>query len=367
MNRGNSLTISASSGGTFRLIRALAAVALLAGCTIERGPPPLADPPLVADTARTPPAPPQPSEPQAWARDLDLHSVPVAADRGQMSEGLIAGDAQAVYSGQRLTFESAFDPAAKPQSEAERMRQRARQRAAEAGLPPPPAVAAAPVAAVEAQALPAEGEAAETPAPRQSRLPPPPEFPPLPSEAADAPSPAAQEALRETAAEAEPEAAPEVSGQSQADVEEAWAKRQSRLPPPPKFPPLAKAEPEPATAVGDAPEASAALLSAAPDDAAVAAVGTGFVAEAWDAPAGTVLVQVSAVSDGGKVVQEWHRLQKLYPQVLQPLRLVVDEAKLGERGVFYRVQAGAFGSPEGAKAACDALIGQGQACFVVVR
>jgi hypothetical protein len=67
------------------------------------------------------------------------------------------------------------------------------------------------------------------------------------------------------------------------------------------------------------------------------------------------------------VVNEWQRLQARYPQVLKPLRLVVDEAKLGERGVFYRVQAGAFGSEDGATAACDALISEGQACFVVVR
>ena len=68
-----------------------------------------------------------------------------------------------------------------------------------------------------------------------------------------------------------------------------------------------------------------------------------------------------------KVTDEWARLRDRYPEVLKPLRLVVDEAKLGDRGVFYRVQAGAFGSQEGAIAACDSLINQGQACFVVVR
>ena len=92
-----------------------------------------------------------------------------------------------------------------------------------------------------------------------------------------------------------------------------------------------------------------------------------FLAEAWDAPAGTILVQVSAVQKKATVAGEWARLQARYPQVLQPLRLVVDEAKLGDRGVFYRVQAGAFGSQEGATEVCNLLISQGQACFVVVR
>ena len=78
-------------------------------------------------------------------------------------------------------------------------------------------------------------------------------------------------------------------------------------------------------------------------------------------------VEVSAVQKKINVLNEWARLKGRFPQELQPLRLVIDEAKLGDRGVFYRVQAGAFGSREVAAAACDSLIGQGQACFVVVR
>ncbi|HEY9537273.1 MAG TPA: SPOR domain-containing protein, partial [Kiloniellaceae bacterium] len=120
------------------------------------------------------------------------------------------------------------------------------------------------------------------------------------------------------------------------------------------FPPL--------PAESEAPEADA-------DEAPAPAAGAAptFAVQAWDAPTGTILVQISAVADGDRVTDEWERLQARYPQVLQPLRLVVDEARLGERGVFYRVQAGAFGTQDGAAAACDDLISQGQACFVVVR
>jgi hypothetical protein len=365
MGRGNSLTISACSGrklslraGARRARGGLAALTclLLGACTIEVGPPPESDPPLVPEAAKAPPPPPQPTEPQPWSRDIDFDSAPAATNRGELAEGLVAGDAQTRYSGQRLTFESAFNPE-KPLSEAELVRQRAQQRAAAAGMPAPPLVTAAPVTEVEAQSLPDSGGTAEAAPPRrESRLPPPPKFPPPSAE-----PPATQ------VAEAAPEAAAPAGQAAAVPAEpEPWAARQSRLPAPPKFPP-----PETAPAPVEAAAAeTAAPAETAAEEAALSAeetVAAAFAAEAWDPPTGTILVQVSAVPDGGKVTQEWERLRARYPQVLQPLRLVVEEAKLGERGVFYRVQAGAFGTQEGAVAACDSLISQGQACFVVVR
>src|SRR3546814_4832289 len=124
MERGNSLTISVCSGKPRGLrAGALAALAclLLAACSIEVGPPPQSDPPLVPESAKAPPPPAQPSEPQPWSRDLDLDSAPIGADREQMVEGLVAADTGARYSDQRLTFESALNPE-KPPSEAERER-----------------------------------------------------------------------------------------------------------------------------------------------------------------------------------------------------------------------------------------------------
>jgi hypothetical protein len=305
---------------------------VLGGCTIDVGPPPESDPPLVPQAANTPEPPAQPSEPQPWSRDLNLDGGPPTVERGLLAEGLLASDEGVTYSEQRLTFESAFKEEERQLSPAELIRQRARERAAAAGLPAPPQAAAAPVEEITAEALPADGTPADgataaTPAPqqqRQSRLPPPPKFPPLPSETEAVAAPAEDAAageptVQQAAAEpsATPEAAPSDSG----------------------------------------PEIETAARAGA----------ASFAAEAWDAPTGTILVQVSAVPDESRVVNEWQRLQARYPQVLKPLRLVVDEAKLGERGVFYRVQAGAFGSEDGATAACDALISEGQACFVVVR
>ncbi len=413
MRQADSLTISARR----RRSRGAAGVALLAalalaGCTIEVGPPPESDPPLVPESAKAPPPPPQPTEPQAWSRDLDLDSGPTTIDRRQLAEGLVASDAQGQYSEQRLTFQSAFEEE-KAMSEAELMRQRARERAEAAGLPPPPEVSTAPVAEVSAQSLDSPGEA--TPAKRQSRLPPPPKFPPLPSETAavaaestgegpagEGPSadgavsgPAAGNGEATEVAAAGTEMPETASGASQ----QPWEARQSRLPPPPKFPPL----PSENTAAEAAPQTEAGVVEQVPDAApqaqlaavedggpapqaaepvvgeAVAAApaappadpeqaeAAGFAAAAWDAPSGTILVQVSAVPDAAKVAGEWQRLQERFPEVLQPLRLVVEQATLGERTAFYRVQAGGFVSEAGAAAACQKLISGGQSCFVMVR
>jgi hypothetical protein len=237
-----------------------------------------------------------------------------------MVDGLVASDAGISYSEQRLTYESAFEDA-RPQSEAELALQRARERAAAAGLPAPPQVAAAPVAEVSAAALPAEDHTAAAPAPaprRESRLPPPPKFPPLPADKqAAGGTPAAGAAAQSSDAPA--------------------------------------AEPAKDEGAATEPAADQQIVTAA------------FGAESWDAPAGSILVQVSAITDGSRIMQEWQELQDRYPQVLKPLKLVVEEARLGERNVFYRVQAGAFGSREGAAEACDSLIDKGQPCFVVVR
>jgi hypothetical protein len=280
----------------------------------------------VPEAAKTPPPPVQPTDPQAWSKDLDLEAGPTKIDHRKLAEGLVAENVEATYSGQRLTYESALSDE-RPLTEAELSLKRARERAIAAGVVPPQ-VAAAPVEAVNQQALPPIGApAAAVPGQRESRLPPPPKFPAIP---------ATQTAPVATASVVRPEAepAPPVPAETSTAL-------------------LAAAEPTAAPGPGDTIQ-DASVLSA-------------FVAEAWDAPAGTILVQVSAVEAPVKVTEEWQRLQGRYPQVLKPLRLVVEEAKLGDRGVFYRVQAGAFGSKADAAAACNALVSQGQACFVVVR
>ncbi len=380
-----------NGGPALVLLPLVLASLLLAGCTIEVGPPPESDPPLVPQKAKAPPPPPQPTEPQPWSRDLNLDSGPTRIDEDALEEGLVASDSGAVYSSERLTYESAFNDE-EPKSEAQRALERARERAEAAGRPLPPEVAAAPVEEVSARELPPVGEAAapepaDTPAPvkrdwRESRLPPPPKFPPVSQEAAETPPP------EETMAAAETAAAPEVvapeAAAPEAAAPEAAALEAPQPAPEPSLPEIAPAAVEPAadepgpgaqsvveqTVVEQAAAEQVAAVAPPAEEAApreMADEAAVFAAEAWDAPAGTILVQVSAVQKEEQVVEEWQRLKARYPQVLMPLRLVVEEAKLGDRGVFYRVQAGAFGTEAGATAACGSLIDAGQACFVVVR
>ncbi|WP_420348407.1 SPOR domain-containing protein [Pelagibius sp.] len=361
------------------------ALALLAGCTIEMGPPPDSDPPLVSEAQQGPPPPAQPTEPQAWSRDLDFDGGERRFERGELAEGLVAEDQPRTYSAERLTFESA-QSTERPPTEAELIRERARQRLLEArgqvgtAAPiAPPSVAAAPVETVSAEALPPQGAGpagdgsaqaaavAETVTQQESgsaagsgrqrpSLPPPPV---MPAQAPPAEQPVPQEPPTQVAA-VEPRADSPQARQQQDQQQEVGAEGTR---------PEGEAAPGPQTklsateATESAPRTPAPAAQAAMRDNPAADQPTAY----WDAPKGTILVQISAIQDQNKVAGEWDRLKRGYPEVLGPLRLVVEEAKLGDRGVFFRVQAGGFASETQAENACTLLTERGQPCFVVER
>lgn len=344
--------VNGRTGGLWRLMAATASVVAAAGlsaCTIEVGPPPESDPPLVAEQHKRPPPPPQPTEPQAWSRDINFEGGEQRVQRDQMAEGLV-GEAEARgYSGERLTYESALS-GERPPTKAELMRERAHQRLLEAqggangaAAVPPPQIAAAPVAAVSTESLPVQdGEGEEKAGQGQT--------PPVTAtaDAAEPPSEDPVSVLSEdpTASDADPDAgptaAPAGAGENQT---------------------LAGAQPT----VADLKRADLSASAAGSGASVTAEQRSALPLEPWDAPSGTILVQVSAIQDKGKLAGEWQRLKADYPTVLGPLRLVVEEAKLGDKGVFFRVQAGGFESQEQAEEVCTVLTGQGQACFVVER
>jgi cell division protein FtsN len=68
-------------------------------------------------------------------------------------------------------------------------------------------------------------------------------------------------------------------------------------------------------------------------------------------------------ADGATV--EWKRLVTAHGAVLAGLSSRVVRADLGEKGVFYRLIAGPFGSDTGARTACRKLRAQKQGCLVV--
>jgi hypothetical protein len=79
------------------------------------------------------------------------------------------------------------------------------------------------------------------------------------------------------------------------------------------------------------------------------------------------VVQLAALRARNSAPPAWARLQKAHPMLLGDKELAVQEVDLGERGIFYRVQAGFFPDRAGASALCQALKARQQDCLVVKR
>lgn len=76
-------------------------------------------------------------------------------------------------------------------------------------------------------------------------------------------------------------------------------------------------------------------------------------------------IQLSAVRTEAAARSEWDKLKKTHPSVLGRLSLNVEKADLGQKGVYFRIQAGPFADRAGADAACQELTKQKAACLVV--
>ncbi len=199
-------------------------------------------------------------------------------------------------------------------------------------LPPPetPRPPKAPSAAEVAIAVPPiETAAGPLDEPTQSAVPPPP--PPVPERAEDeAPTAAAPQIPEAPSPSSEPTPA-----------EPALAPPQVAAQP---------AAPEPA-----APEPAATAVPAPP------------VQTAARTPSGAYVVQLAALRVRADTRPAWTRLQRAHPMLLGDKELTVQEVDLGERGIFYRVQAGLFPDRAGASALCRALKARQQDCLVVKR
>lgn len=81
--------------------------------------------------------------------------------------------------------------------------------------------------------------------------------------------------------------------------------------------------------------------------------------------AGTHFVQMASVQDQARAGEEWGKLQAKY-SALSGAAYRVQRKDLGEKGVFFRIQAGPF-SKTAAASKCDAVKQAGGGCFVVAR
>ena len=90
-------------------------------------------------------------------------------------------------------------------------------------------------------------------------------------------------------------------------------------------------------------------------------------APAAAATSGSFVIQLASASNRDAVAGAWASMQQRHPEQLGNLQLHIEEADLGDRGVFYRLQAGPVSSREAADSLCAALQAQQQDCLVRAR
>ncbi len=120
--------------------------------------------------------------------------------------------------------------------------------------------------------------------------------------------------------------------------------------------------PEDEVALNTIPEEAmqaAAARAAAFEPAAGVAAGAGV-------RPGSHYIQLGSVKTATGAADEWSKLQKKYPSELAGLEYRVQRADLGERGVFYRIQAGPI-SGEDAGSLCDSIKAQSPGACLVTK
>lgn len=114
-----------------------------------------------------------------------------------------------------------------------------------------------------------------------------------------------------------------------------------------------------------APEEPAAEAETAPaPETATAEEAAPAAPDSKIAQSGQYLIQLLSVKDEAGARGAWAKLQGKYPELLGGETLNLQQADLGERGIYYRVRTGAFDSKAGANALCGKLKAAGQDCIV---
>ncbi len=84
-----------------------------------------------------------------------------------------------------------------------------------------------------------------------------------------------------------------------------------------------------------------------------------------DAPAGAFRIQLGALDSATAAEAEWRRLKRRHSDLLAQLRLRVQRANLGAKGVFYRLRVGPLADAGGAKGLCETLARRNVRCLVI--
>jgi cell division protein FtsN len=138
-------------------------------------------------------------------------------------------------------------------------------------------------------------------------------------------------------------------------------------PPPPAAPAVASPSPPGAAAATDAPPVPQRAAMPPPAAAPPAAHATVAAAPPHAAVAGEgpLRVQVGAVRTPDEARSQWARLKRDYPDLLGRLTARAVRADLREKGVFYRIQAGAFADAGAAERLCSELKRRKLGCTLV--
>lgn len=110
----------------------------------------------------------------------------------------------------------------------------------------------------------------------------------------------------------------------------------------------------PETASEPAPEAAVPATAVAPEPA-----------PSSPPLASSFRIQLASVPNEGDVASEWTRLKKRVGAPLANLELHIEQADLGTKGIYHRLQAGPFVTRGEAVAACQAVKAAGGDCLVV--
>lgn len=161
-------------------------------------------------------------------------------------------------------------------------------------------------------------------------------LPPAPAATKGAPAPAATKGAPPAATKGAPATSAPVAAAPSAATPSPEQVRAAAKPAAPPAPPAVKSEEQIASAPATAPIGAKAFK-----------------------------IQLSAVRSDAAAKTEWDKLKKTHPTVLGRLSLNVEKADLGQKGVYYRIQAGPFADRAAADAACQELTKQKASCLVI--
>ncbi|MEO1251233.1 MAG: SPOR domain-containing protein [Pseudomonadota bacterium] len=114
----------------------------------------------------------------------------------------------------------------------------------------------------------------------------------------------------------------------------------------------------------DAPDPAPVAATAPTPASASSADTTTTTRSPIGALSGTHVVQVGAFRSNDEALAQWSRMQSRLSGVIGDKTFNIEEADLGDRGVYHRLRVGPFGSSDDASAYCAALKENGQDCLI---